>query len=56
MALLADSLAMPIVFRKFEEKLPTFALSAEESEASRRAIELDERAIAFSDEPNARSR
>src|SRR6266545_1246664 len=44
---LADALAMPIVFRKAEEKLPMFALSSTESEALRRAVELDERALAI---------
>src|SRR6266498_4712096 len=47
MAVLADALAMPIVFRKAEEKLPMFALSSTESEALRRAVELDERALAI---------
>ena len=47
MALLADALAMPIVFRKANEKLPTFALSATEAKALLSAVELDERAIAI---------
>ena len=47
MALLADALAMPIVFRKADEKLPTFALSAAEAKALHLAVELDEKAIAI---------
>ena len=47
MALLADALAMPIVFRKADEKLPTFALSGAEAKALHSAVELDEKAIAI---------
>ena len=47
MAVLADALAMPIIFRKAHEKLPIFALAVPESEALRKAVELGEKAIAI---------
>ena len=45
MAILADAIAMPIVFRKTQLKLPAFALSPAESEALSEAVKLTERAL-----------
>jgi tetratricopeptide (TPR) repeat protein/predicted nucleic acid-binding protein len=45
MAVLADAIAMPIVFRKAELKLPAFAVSPTEADTLREAVRLSEQAL-----------